>query len=435
MSVINNVLRELENKPSSFTPLDASSIVLEENGKKSWPLISLVLFCVVSVMIIVSYLVNYNGFNSASKSHQFIPPTKQIAESVKVVEPVVEKFSQVTGLQINENMEFMELEFQLQNQSSIFLKERTGNNYIFHIKNTISGTRTPVLGQNPWLLKLSMQDLSDGLDVHFETRQGVLVETSSSSDQGQHNWVIKLKGIALQETAIENTIAPVELSEPETDSIPEAVAVSPPKRDSLKENDTPSEVRLDIKTAARPATDLQQLNLALRSYSSRDWLQAEGQFLRLLGGKQDRQARLYLIQLYQHLKSNKFEQLIQEGHHKYPADEAFQSLYANQLFRDKRYHDVIRIYQEKKSSADIINLLAASFQRTDQHEKAISHYLDAIRLDPEKPRLWISLGISQQERGQNKDALKSYQKALSRGLVNERLTAFLQQRIRLLSQE
>jgi Tfp pilus assembly protein PilF len=77
--------------------------------------------------------------------------------------------------------------------------------------------------------------------------------------------------------------------------------------------------------------------------------------------------------------------------------------------------------------------LATSYQRTEQHQLAVEYFIAALRINPQQPRLWISLGISQQNLSQREQALSSYKMALRSGSVNQRLHDFVQSKIKQLS--
>ncbi len=75
--------------------------------------------------------------------------------------------------------------------------------------------------------------------------------------------------------------------------------------------------------------------------------------------------------------------------------------------------------------------LAALLQRTEQHKKAIDHYQAALRL-MNTPSWQIGLGISLQAENRSVEALKAFQAAKASNELNPELTAFVEQRIRVL---
>ncbi len=79
-------------------------------------------------------------------------------------------------------------------------------------------------------------------------------------------------------------------------------------------------------------------------------------------------------------------------------------------------------------------LLAASYQRLDQHENATRYYRLALDQDSANAKNWIGLGISQEHNAALSDALFSYQTAASLGSLNSRLQAFVEKRSSALKQ-
>lgn len=441
MSVINNVLKELENKPSSFTPLAASGIVIESPQQDKNSFIWIGIFVLFVLILFTGYILNSGLFEFSGRDVSINKDDVMPLESLPVNHLAAPDFPQsgkehiqITGLQVNETVEYMQLAFQLEHRAQTFLQSRSGNKYVFHLKNARSSIVAPQLGANPWLYNINLNNANDGLEIQFETRQDVLVETGNLQEQQQAIWLIKFKRIPSSTTEKVSVSEPkkVQINTQQQDQkkLP-AVIVSQSEEES---NIIPSPVKLDIKSTSKKSTQLQVFNEATSALNSARWSKAELLFNKLIGSEYDRQVRLHLLQLYkQQQQTQLLEKLILESQKEYPDDSAFNLFHANELFADKRYVELIRLYALKANTIQLINLLAASYQRTDQHNKATQHYMQAIEMDSRQSKLWISLGISQQQLGHKTAALKSYQTALRNGLNNERLKAFLQQRIRQLS--
>ncbi len=73
-------------------------------------------------------------------------------------------------------------------------------------------------------------------------------------------------------------------------------------------------------------------------------------------------------------------------------------------------------------------LLAASYQRLDEHENAIKYYRLALKHDASNAKNWIGLGISLEHIAALEEALNSYQQAAELGTLNNRLEAFVDTR-------
>lgn len=74
--------------------------------------------------------------------------------------------------------------------------------------------------------------------------------------------------------------------------------------------------------------------------------------------------------------------------------------------------------------------LAALYQKSGDHAKAVSGYLALIDSDPEEPTLWSGLAISLDALGQYQAALKSYKQALRGPMLSLELRRYAHQRVR-----
>jgi predicted Zn-dependent protease len=74
--------------------------------------------------------------------------------------------------------------------------------------------------------------------------------------------------------------------------------------------------------------------------------------------------------------------------------------------------------------------LAALYQKSGDHAKAVSGYLALIESDPEEPALWSGLAISLDALGQYKAALKSYKQALRGPMLSPELRRYAHQRVK-----
>ena len=439
MSVINNVLKELENKPSSFTPLGTSGIIIERPLQRKSSFLMGAIFLLFSMIFLTVTIINSGPLDFTGREilPPAVKPTKpleyKLPESVTI--PVLpapsETNIQITGLQINETDEYMELQFQLEKRTDIFLQSTAGNNYVFHVKNAQSSIDAPRLERNRWLNNIRISKVNDGLEIEFETRKGVLVETETVQHDQLQYWSIKLKKLL---TGTGDKINVGELEEGQgTDQKPFLVAGTGQLSPGPEKK---SPVKMAIKSSTKKTSELQQLNEAILAVKMGQQAKAKKMFTNLVGGKHDRQVRLYLLQLLdQQHERNLLQKLLLQSLKIYPDDSAFILFHANDLFTSKRYLELIDLYSSHAQTLNIINLLAASYQRTNQHEKAIHYYQKAIQLDSKRYKLWISLGISQQQLGQNNLALESYKTALAGGITTDSLKVFLQQRIRQLSKK
>ena len=138
---------------------------------------------------------------------------------------------------------------------------------------------------------------------------------------------------------------------------------------------------------------------------------------KLLGGSEDYAARQHLLALYNSQnQSDRFLRLARDSMMQYPQDMLFKNEYARSLFQSAAYRAVIQLFATEKSlDANQQALLAASYQRLEQHQSAIRHYQLALELDASNAKNWIGLGISLEQAAAFEDALNSYQQAAKLG--------------------
>ncbi len=454
MSVINNVLKDLENKPSAFKPLDLQAVNDEQKQKFSmwvlWVFAPLLILAVASAYwyqqsstveasILATAEIDQPTTGSVVRaelepsSPQVPPAPVSAAEASAPVIPV----NQLVGLHINETPAFVELSFQLTQSAQSYLKQRTQDRYVFLIRNSNSQISAPVI-ENPWLKDIQLQQNQQHVEIQFDTAEGVLVETLHQQQQQDHYWKIRLKKSILAEpspviaaapAAAEPSNKPVTVSASATPAVtPAAMAKpSPVKQDANR-------VKLDIKPAKLQVSDSERLKRAIAQFEAGDWAVAEIGLKSLLDSELDREARINLLSLYQYRqKPQPFQQLLTESLAQYPQDIDFILIDANQLINAKQYSTLVQRYQSTTGNNQLMSLLAASYQRLQQHDLAIDFYIQALELDPRQPKNWISLAISQEQEAAYGQALQSYQMAMRSGPLNDRLTGFVQQRIQQLN--
>ncbi len=129
----------------------------------------------------------------------------------------------------------------------------------------------------------------------------------------------------------------------------------------------------------------------------------------------------------------RFFELVNQSQQRYPQQVWFKTEYARSLFHRQQYSEVIGfLLNAELLDASQHALLAAAYQRKEQHQKAVEHYHYALKLDKNQAKNWIGLGISLEHEAELGKALRSYQTALRIGNLNDKLTQFVQQRSKLL---
>lgn len=444
MSVINNVLKDLETRESRFTPIEIESIgplrarVFEP---KQWLL--------GGVMLLVLALAAWYYLRPVP-----VPQTAAAAPA-PITAPAVQapvpapasvvdtpQANQIIGLHIRESEREMRLEFALRERVVAFLQERGENSFAYRLRDIESEIAAPSLRDNRFLDALEIVAHDDGVDILFQTVPDILVETRQNGAGEQVNWVIDLRQaapvtLAAREAPAQDAdsvaLAQSTLTPPATPpgapvtEAPLAVATEPAP---VVEAAPAAEVRLEIKSTNPNAESANQLDYAVTLMGSRRYGDAETALQKLLDGSEDYQARRHLLALYGHRQqAARLLQLARESSARYPDDAGFRGEYGRALLQQGRYPAVIDLISGRDDlDAGQHALLAVAHQRLDQHAEAIRYYELALAQEPKDARNWIGLGISQEHSSALEDALRSYRLATRLGGLTPRLQAFVARR-------
>ncbi len=449
MSVINNVLKDLENKPSAFKPLNLSAV---DHGRKAKKNPGMAIWLMAPLIIAVVGSFYYVQHYSAAEAS--VMPTTEVSQSAAdtiiraetestsnieglppaspVVEPTPAKLpNQLVGLHINETPSFVELSFQLTESAQSFLKQRSQDRYVFMIRNSSNQISTPQI-ENAWLKDIQLQQDQEDVAIQFDTAEGVLVETLHEQQQQDHYWKIRLKKSIVAEKPVATETRPEPILQAAKPAATKPSATSTLITAAAKQTISP--VKLQIKPAKIELTDSERLKRAISQFEAGELSASEIGLKSLLDGELDREARINLLSLYQYRKkTQQFQQLLAVSLAQYPQDMDLILIDANQLINNKQYSTLVQRYQGITKDKQLLSLVAASYQRMQQHAEAIDYYTRALELDPRQPKSWISLAISQEQQAEYNQALQSYQMAARSGPLNDRLTGFVQQRIQQLN--
>lgn len=144
-----------------------------------------------------------------------------------------------------------------------------------------------------------------------------------------------------------------------------------------------------------------------------------------------------------HIKSGRFinaAELLSEGVKVVPEYPLFAQLYARVLIEQSKPHLAITILEQGIKSArndiepNYYALLAATYQRVKNHEKAIEVYLRLLQTHQTAGVWWLGLAISLEKSGNNKEALEAYQRAQKTGNLKAGLVKFTNNRVSALSE-
>lgn len=451
MSVINNVLKDLENKPSAFTPLEladvADSRVHHRLPYRNW----YIAFTLLVVAMLAAYYVYQPKAVVPDQQSQVIEavdltPETEISDNTDlqifpspVEEEPVRTEAELTGLQLNETQNFLELTLQLPIGAQSFLRHSSHNRYIFLISNAGKKIITPDINDNAWLDSITIDETEAGLEIQFYTRDNILVETHHKEKKQLYYWIIRLKKPIPPEI--------IETHKMQSETVQQAVkadsnqrltvAPSGPITDNEKieaDNIQQQKVKLEIKPLKSGVSDAELLINAHKAMQQRNWEKAEKQLKQLLNSSVDKKARVKLLALYQlQQQTYPMKLLLSKSLKLYPEEKDLLTVDAGLLFSEKEYLTLIKRYKNKLENLIIINLVAASFQNINQHDSAIEYYQRSLKINPQQSRKWISLAISQEQESQFERALQSYQMALQSGSLNKRLQSFIHKRLQQLS--
>ena len=469
MSVINNVLKDLETRESRFTPIEITSVEAPAAARRDLKpmairLLLLLLLAaagwiylqqqtapVVAAPVTLTSVDTPPATVAATDSSQPLEPTsmEDPAEVANVADGVVTDQmigNQIIGLQIRESEQEMRMEFVLRDRMVAYLKERGENSFVYHLRKIESQIVAPILKDNPWIRTLAITPADQGVDIEFVTAPEILVETRQSLVDGEPVWAINLRKAVPQPVtstasarAVTNSAPAATTAEPTSEQIlsvapralPETqVPASDAEPEAPAAESAASIVKLEINSTNPNAKSTSQLEYALELINSRRLTDAENLLLKLLGGVEDYKARQHLLVLYQGRQhANRFARLVRDSVARYPDDALFRTEYARSLFHKTAYREVIELLSGTSAlDTDQQALVAASYQRLDEHADAIRYYRQALQQDASNAKNWIGLGISQEHSSELAAALDSYQRAGRLGTLNRRLQAFVDKR-------
>jgi len=450
MSVINNVLKNIESRESKFTPIEINSIASNPAAARDLKPLLLVAVLFLALVVVVWYYQD-QLFKTASAP---LPMVASIAPvvPVPVVQAAVETEieagvvtdqligNQIIGLQIRESEEDMRMEFVMREKVVAYLKERGENSFGYHLRDVESQIVAPLISDNRWIRELSITSTDTGVDINFQTAAEILVETRQDLREGESIWSINLRNAATpagsepvvevahgaEPIATESQPAPVPVEARSSTLAPQTVIAEVPA----------APVEIDIKSTNPNNASINQLDYAVQLINSGRTAQAEALLQGLLGGVEDYSAREHLLALYGRQKQvDRQRRLLQGSIAKYPNTALFKTEYARSLYQGAAYRAVIQLLTNDISiDATQQALVAASYQRLDEHEEAVRHYQLSLAQDANNARNWIGLGISQENTAALAEALNSYQQAVKLGGLNSRLRAFVAARSSTLEQ-
>ncbi|MBL7000187.1 MAG: hypothetical protein ISR73_10035, partial [Gammaproteobacteria bacterium] len=368
MSLINNVLRGLDSKPSAFTPLQIDRVnTLEKPLRaKRWVYLLLVIAALLGCAYLIYSFSSQVPQEKGQSGNAELPAAVVVAEparfavknvSHKLPEPELIKET-LSGLQINENTNFLELSLRLAEGAQSVLSSRAKNRYVFLISQSTQNIVVPEFSQNKWLRQISLTQVTNGFELEFVTPDGVLVETQHQFRGADNYWIIRLKKTQQKKSggqALKLT-APLEKQRPSVAKVATSTPVTEVKKAAQV---NVAQVKLDITPVKTEISDRDRLYQAQSFMKQHDWKPAEELLKQLLGSPVDISARINLLKLYQYQQKNKpMNELLSSSLRLYPTADDFKVIDAQLLFDQQDYQGLITRYQTESFSRDVLNLVA-----------------------------------------------------------------------------
>lgn len=458
MSIINNVLKDLESCSSQFTPIgftsnDFKSTVSTSTSKSRQPL-PIILACLVLVTLgvfvwLYQATINPSYVPTEGVSNIGIINQPAAIEVITLSEPLPvidtsKPDNQLIGMQFSESNESVSLEFALRDKVVSYLKERTEKSVVFHLKNIQSNIVAPMIRDNRWIEKLAITTQADGIDINLSTVAGVLVETQQQRLGEEIVWSITLNKqpgvLKIEPTVLAPVIQPVDINVVEQPNIEisnlnKATTFDDVRIEDIDIEDT--EVKLEIKLRNSGSDTVRQLKKAQTLMRQGQFTSAELLLLALIDSPHDLAVRESLISVYQHNKKiTQLDELVQASMTRYPQHIKFKTKHVEALFELNAYQRAIDFLQVQTNlNAVQLALMGASYQRLDQHKTAADFYQQSLKIDPSQSRNWIALGLSEEYNANPQQALSAYHLASKKGDLNSKLMGFIEQRSRILEKE
>jgi hypothetical protein len=474
MSIINNVLRDLELRSSQFTPIGVTpagaTVASKPQPQQFMPTLLGVLllsgivfgFWIYQQAQPRSKTVVANTSNASTVEVPSVVKTDATAEVLLITDveesvnqpavnqPLVnqpsvnqESVNQLIGMQFKESNDAVSLDFSLREKVVSYLKERNDKGFVFHLKNIESEIIAPVISDNRWIERLTITPQAGGLDISVRTLTGVLVETQQQQVEGELVWAITLRKLsspveieAVQLDPNDHSLnANLEAQEATGQLNNQAIAKSAGSNEVNPEVVGKNKVvKLEIKSRSIGGDEVQQLKKARALILQRQFKKAETVLLGLIGGTQDLAARESLLMDYKRSKQpERLNELVSESMKRYPQHAAFITEYAQSLFKPKAYQQVIDFLQSQSNrNAVQLALIGASYQRLEQYQAAANFYRQSLKVDVDQSRNWIALGLAEEHNANLQQALAAYKTAKKQGNLNSRLIEFVDQRSRIL---
>jgi tetratricopeptide (TPR) repeat protein len=440
MSIINNVLKELESRSSQFTPISAKSV----GTVTSTPLNFLPIILTFILLVVIGlFFWFYKAPNKNTDvvidnvSSEVLINENEVIEVITTSKSAPREASKkitnkVIGMQFRESNDAISLEFSLHKRVVSYLKERSEKVIVYHLKDIKNEIIAPVTLNNRWIKTLSMTAQAGGIDIKIITWANVLVETQQQQIEQEIVWTITLSKLPdLIET---RPMISSQTTQPVNTGVTTKLEDEISNKNDAKLLNQAKVVKLEIKSTDKNSDAVRQFKKAQALIKQKKFTLAENLLLGLLDSTQDLSARESLVIVYKRAQKRELlNELVKESMSQYPNNHIFRTSHAESLFQFNAYQRVIDfLLIQTELNAVQLALTGASYQRLDQHQAAADFYRKSLQIEATKPRNWIALGLSEEHNANLKQALLAYRSASKQGGLNAKLTEFVGERIRVL---
>jgi tetratricopeptide (TPR) repeat protein len=440
MSIINNVLKELESRSSQFKPISVKSV----GTVASTPSIFLPIILTFILLVVIGLFFWFNkapneniGVAIDNVSSEAFINENEVIEVITMTESAPREVSQiitnkVIGMQFSESNEAISLEFSLLKRAVSYLKERSEKVIVYHLKDIKNEIIAPVILNNRWIKSLSMTAQAGGIDINIITWANVLVETQQQQIEEEIVWTITFN--KLPDPIETTTMISSQATQPVNTRVTTKSDDKISSKDDAKLRNQAKVVKVEIKSTDKHSDIVRQFKKAQALIKQKKFTLAENLLLGLLDSTQDLAARESLVIVYKRAQKRRLlNELVKESISRYPSNHIFRTSHAESLFQINAYQRVIDfLLTQTELNAVQLALNGASYQRLDQHQAAADFYRKSLQIETTQPKNWIALGLSEEHNANLKQALLAYRSASKQGGLNAKLTEFVEERIKVL---
>ena len=411
MSLINEMLKELEKKPRNLPPANLltglkADFTFQLHRNRSY-------FVVIGVL---SLILAVCGFLLLLK--QAHPPALTLKTVSTPVKTVMVKSEQTAPSSIPAFTQLSTIALQVQ-QNNASLRFLLNQAPLYQVSSVTANHELTVTFQNTRLMaalpKLDytgsgVEDIKALEDDHNNLR--IILKLSANAD---------IKRLELNEDGaapelqmdIASTAAPVTaaVEQPVVEPAVQPTAIIKPIAESRPDEQYQHALRL---TSENREPDAIVLLKAL-----------------LIEFPEHTQAREYLADLY--IEKNDYsdaEKVLHEGLKIVPENAGFIKLSARILVDEGQLHEALTLLEKKPpgltEDTEYHALMAALYQRTNQNTLAANIYKQLLILEPNNAKWWVGLGVALQTRGDHVQAQEAFANADNIGGLSPELKAYLE---------